>query len=69
MISTIYGNSFAIDGNNNIILYDDDDNKRFTVQAQAAQQQINALIAGMDTILLVLTVQAAQQQINDLITE
>lgn len=48
MISIKYGDRFAIDGNDDIVLYDDDNNNK-CVTIQVAQQQINVLIAGCHT--------------------
>ena len=50
LIIDMYGNTITIDDNNNIIPYDDDDEddvKPITIQA--AQRQINAILAGRTT--------------------
>ena len=50
LIIDMYGNTITIDDNNNIIPYDDDDEddvKPITIQA--AQRQINAILASRTT--------------------
>ena len=48
---SIYANTFTIEANDNIIPYDDDveDNDNKPVTIQAAQRQINTILAGHAT--------------------
>ena len=50
LIIDMYGNTITIDDNNNIIPYDDDDKDNVKlITIQAAQRQINAILAGRTT--------------------
>ena len=44
----MHGNAFRVDANGNLISYADDDDDR-SITIQAAQQQINIILAGCNT--------------------